>query len=143
MKKLVTVLCTAVALAFSSAAMSGVCTKEKLEGRYVISGTINENNWNHGEAVIYRIFLNKIGRGKVIAWAETDKGFIESDQVHWPVEWDVAEDCTGNIFIANGVGGIYGLFAASGSTNAPVLNGVARNPRSVLAGSFRAERVDF
>ena len=143
MKKLVTVLGTAVALAFSSAAMSGVCTKEKLEGRYVMSVTSDDNNQYLGAGGLYRVFLNKNGRGKVIAYGEIQDGYIVSDNVHWPIEWDVAEDCTGGLFIADGRGGINAIFAASGSQNAPVLTGLGKSRYRGMTGLWRAERVDF
>jgi hypothetical protein len=146
MKKFATVLGTAVALSFSSAAMSGVCTKEKLEGRYVIEASSTEDGRFYSANSIYRIFLNKNGMGKVIAAAETLDGprygrYLEAEQVHWPIEWDVADDCTGGIVITNGRG-INGVFAASGSQQAPVLTGLLKD-RSEGIARFRAERVDF
>jgi hypothetical protein len=143
MKKLVTVLGTVLAVAFSSAAMSGVCTKEKLAGRYVISGTTDENNHYFGAGGLYRVFLNSNGRGFVKAYAGIEDGYIVSDNVQWPIEWDVAEDCTGGLFIADGRGGINALFAASGSVSRPVLTGVGKSNYRGMTGLWRAERVDF
>jgi len=143
MKKLVTVLGTVLAVAFSSAAMSGVCTKEKLAGRYVISVASDDNNYYFGAGGLYRVFLNTNGMGKVIAYGEVQDGHIESDYVHWPIEWDVAEDCTGGIFIADGRGGINSIFAASGSVSRPVLSGLGKSKFRGMTGLWRAERVDF
>ena len=143
MKKLIMGLGLSVIVGFSAAASAGQCTKAKLQGRYVVSGTTDDNNSYYGAGFFYRIVLNKNGTGKVIAAAELIDGYIEADYVQFPIEWDVAGDCTGSAFIIDGRGLIRMVFAVSGRPNAPVLTGLGDSSFRGMSGLWRAEKVFF
>ena len=141
MNKLLGSLGMALAVSFSGAALAGVCTKENVQGHYVVEASSHEDNYYYSGDGLYRISLNKFGKGKVTAYAESFGGELYADAVSWPIEWDVAADCTGYVFIDNGQGGVEGFFVVSGNKVTPVLNGVLADGET--SGRMRAEKIRF
>ena len=143
MKKLIMGLGLSAIVGFSAAASAGQCTKDRLKGWYVVSGTTDDNNSYYGAGFFYRIVLYKNGTGKVRAAAELIDGEIEADYVQFPIEWDVAGDCTGSAFVDDGRGGINLVFAVSGRQSEPVLTGLSDASFREMSGLWRAEKVRF
>ena len=143
MKKLIMGLGLSAIVGFSAAASAGQCTMNKLKGWYVVSGTTDDTNSYYGAGFFYRIVLNKNGNGKVVAAAELIDGEIKADYVQFPIKWDVAGDCTGNVFVDDGRGGINMVFAVSGRQSEPVLTGLADASFRGMSGLWRAEKVRF